>query len=359
MAKWLVCALSLFSVLLPGLLNGADRKVPAGYRLVVSPEKETTHPGEEVSIKVRVEQSFEGSDPNNPLDSYGVGKQLVEITKVTGLRDGSIAPAEKALTDELGFANFKYKAGEHDRQVSLEFAHIFYISYPRPARTFSGKSVITVTPYKWEGTISMSESMKAGEGESLLSALTPGGEYNISKNWIIRVFFKPSASYEINGTYAVEKAELLEFKDQLDQTMFKMEREGRRIEGKSKETAETKGRPLSAVECNLLLHIDPEKGTYFLTGDVAVKGISKEGKDKMDIQVKPVNRKIDEKAEGTSEIEEKIEFSGTFTPDSGKVPEVLKGSKDLLADVPEGMEQFIEAMGGKQTRVLEWNLKRK
>jgi hypothetical protein len=355
----IICALPLFLCLSLGFLNGTERRVPAGYRLVVSPEKETTHPGEEVGIKVRVEQSFAGSDPDNPLDSYGVSEQLVEIKKVTGLRDGSVAPAEKAHTNVMGFANFKYKAGQHDRQVAIEFAHIFYIRYPRPARTFSGKSVITVTPYKWEGTISMSESMKAGEGESLLSALTPGGEYDISKNWVIRVSFKPSASYEVNGTYAVEKAELLEFKDQLDQTMFKMDREGRRIEGKAKETAEASGRPLSTAECDLLLHVDPEKGTYYLAGKIAVKGISGKGRDQVEVRVKPVDKKIDEQAEGTSEIDEKIEFSGTFAPDSGKVPEALKGSKDPLADLPEGMEQFIEALGGKQTMALEWNLKRK
>jgi hypothetical protein len=359
MGKRLVCTLSLLLGLSLGLVDGAERKVPAGYRLLVDAERTATHPGEEVSIRVRVEQLFAGSDPGNPFNYLGVGEQLVEIKKATGLRDGSIAPAEKAYTDSLGFASFKYKAGQHDRQVTIEFAHTFYIRYPRPARTFSGKSEITVTPYHWEGTISMSESMKAGEGESLISALTPGGEYDLSKNWVIRVAFKPTASYDINGTYAVEKAELLEFKDQLDQTMFRMEREGRRIEGKSKEIAKTKGRSLSTAECDLQLAVDPEKGTYFLTGSDSVKGIAKGGEDEVEINVKPINKRIDEDAEGTAGIDEEIEISGTFTPDSGRVPEELKGSKDLLADVPEEMEKFIEAMGGKQAMVLEWNLKRK
>jgi hypothetical protein len=340
-------------------LPGADQKVPPGYRVLVMPEKASIHPAEEVAIKVRVEKTLEGADPNDPMNSVGVNGQLVEITKVTGLRDGKIAPEEKALTDFSGFANFKYTAGQHDRRVTVEFRHVYYIRYPKPSRTFTGKAVITVTPYDWEGTISLSDSMKAGEGGSVLSELTPGGKYDLSKNWTVRVSFKPSASYETDGTYKVDKAELLEFKDQLDQTMFKMEREGRRVEGKAKETAEASGRPLSAKECDLLLQVDPEKGTYFLTGKIAVKGISGKGEGQVEIRVKPVDEQVDEDSEGTSEIDREITISGEFKPDAGKVPERLKGSKDLLAEVPEEMQEFMESLGGKQEQVLNWDLKRK
>ena len=348
--KRLLCALSLFLGLSLAWLNGAERRVPAGYRLAIFPEKASTHPGEEVAITVRVEHAGEPA----ATGYTGVADGLVEI-KATGLRDGRIAPSEKAITDAMGFARFTYTAGQYDKKVTITFAHTFYIRYPKPARAFTGKSVITVTPYNWEGTISMTESMKSGEGESLLAALTPGGEYDMSKNWVIRVSFKPSASFDINGTYALARAELLEFKDQLDQTMFKMEREGRRIEGKSKESAETSGRPLSAAECDLLFQVDPGKGTYFLSGKIAVKGISGKGKDEMEIRVKPVDEKVDEDSEGTAEIDEEIDFSGKFKADAGKVPERLKGSRDLLADAPEGLE----LLGGKQERVLSWDLKRK
>jgi hypothetical protein len=211
----------------------------------------------------------------------------------------------------------------------------------------------------FSGTISMYETMGAGEDQSLLAALTPGGEYNISKNWIIGLSFKPVDKTSKLLNFKVARATLMSFSDEYAQTMFRMEREGRRIEGRARETAEASGRPLSASECNLRLIIDTLSGKYWLKGEINVEGIEIKGTDEMDIKVKPINKEIDEEAEGTTGIDEEIEISGTFTTvRPGDLPEELNGTKDLLKDVPEEFREFMEDLGGAQTQLLNWNLRR-
>jgi hypothetical protein len=202
--------------------------------------------------------------------------------------------------------------------------------------------------------------MAAGEDQSLLAALTPGGEYNISKNWIIALSFKPVEKSSKLLIYKVEKATLMDFSDEYAQTMFRLEREGRRIEGRARETAEARGRTLSAAECDLRLIIDTVSSKYWLKGEIKVEGIEIKGTEEMDIKVKPVNKEIDEEAEGTTGIDEEVEISGTFTAvNPGRLPEELKGTKDLLKDVPEEFREFLEDLGGAQTILISWNLRKK
>jgi len=211
----------------------------------------------------------------------------------------------------------------------------------------------------FSGTISMYETMGAGENQSLLAALTPGGEYNVSKNWIINLSFIPQETTSELLNYKVERATLMSFSDELAQTMFRMEREGRRIEGRARETAEAGGRSLSPSECDLRLVIDPLSGKYWISGEINVEGIEIKGTDEVDIKVKPINEEIDEGAEGTTGIDEEIEISGTFTTvRPGDIPEELNGTKDLLKEVPEEFREFLEDMGGAQTLLISWYLKR-
>ena len=209
----------------------------------------------------------------------------------------------------------------------------------------------------FSGTISMYETMGAGENQSLLAALTPGGEYSISKNWLIALSFIPSGTNSELLNYKIDRATLMSFSDELAQTMFRMEREGRRIEGRVVETAEAGGRSLSPSECDLRLIIDTVSGKYWVKGEIHVEGIEIKGTDEVDIKVKPINKEIDEEAEGTTGIDEEIEISGTFTTvRSGDLPEELNGTKDLLKDVPEEFRELMEDLGGAQTQLLNWNL---
>jgi hypothetical protein len=211
----------------------------------------------------------------------------------------------------------------------------------------------------FSGTISKYETMGAGEDQSLLAALTPGGEYDISKNWIIDLSFKPVETNSKLLNFKVERATLMSFSDEYAQTMFRMEREGRRIDGRARETAEASGRSLSAAECDLRLIIDTVSGKYWLKGEIQVEGIEIKGTDEMDIKVKPIDKEIDEEAEGTTGIDEEIEITGTFTTvRPGELPEELKGTKDLLKDLPEEFREFMEDLGGAQTQLLNWNLRR-
>ena len=96
--------------------------------------------------------------------------------------------------------------------------------------------------------------------------------------------------------------------------MFRMEREGRRIEGRARETAEASGSLFQPRECNLRLILDTLSGKYWLKGEINVEGIEIKGTDEVDIKVKPINKEIDEEAEGKTGIDEEIEISGTSLP---------------------------------------------
>jgi hypothetical protein len=211
----------------------------------------------------------------------------------------------------------------------------------------------------WEGFLSKSESMKAGENGSLLAALTPGGEYDISKNWTINFRMKLKQSQSSVFVFETEKAVLFKFNDDLDATLTRMEREGRAIKSETKETASDYGRNLTSSECNLRLVIDCKQNTYQLIGKIEIEGIQIQGKDEMDIKVKPINADIDEDAGGTTGIDEEIEVSGTFKPEGPeKIPTELKGSRDLLKEIPEEFKEFMEDLGGKQTNIIKWTFKR-
>jgi hypothetical protein len=212
----------------------------------------------------------------------------------------------------------------------------------------------------WEGTISKRETMEAGENESILAALTPGGEYDISKNWNIQVKLKRTGDRFNSVQFEIDQAKLSDFEDELDATLARMEREGRVIESKTKQSASAENRTLSKSECKIRLMIDKEKGTYWISGGIDVQGIPIHGRDEMDIKVKPIDADIDEDAEGTTGIEETIEVSGTFKPEGPeKIPTELKGSKDLMKDLTPEFKKFMEDLGGKQTNILRWELKRK
>ncbi|TFG40818.1 MAG: hypothetical protein E4H43_05175 [Bacteroidia bacterium] len=237
---------------------------------------------------------------------------------------------------------------------------VYYTTEVPLNQTTKGSMLIEVeNQCGWEGTISKRETMEAGENESLLSALTPGGEYDISKNWKIQLKLKRTGDRFNSVLFEIDQARLSSFEDELDATLTRMEREGRVIESKTKQTASAGSRTLSASECEIRLAIDKEKGTYWIRGDIDVQGIPIRGRDEMDIKVKPINEDIDEDAGGTTGIDEKIEVSGTFKPEGPeKIPTELIGSKDFLKDLPEEFKEFMEDLGGKQTNILKWELKR-
>lgn len=212
----------------------------------------------------------------------------------------------------------------------------------------------------WEGTISKRETMEAGEKESVLAALTPGGEYDISKNWKIHLKLKRTGDRLNSVIFEIDQAMLANFQDEMDATLTKMEREGRKIESKTSESASAVGRNLSKSECKLRFSIDKEKGTYWISGEINVQGIKIRGKDEMDIKVSPIDADIDEDADGTTGIEEEIDVSGSFKPEGPEnIPEEIKGSKDFMQELPPEFKEFMEDLGGKQSNILRWDFKRK
>lgn len=212
----------------------------------------------------------------------------------------------------------------------------------------------------WEGTLSMKESMAAGEKGSGLAELVPGMEYDLSSNWTIALKLKRKDKGGDVTRYEVEEATLKSFKDMMGATLAKMEREGRRIESKTDQTAEASGRRLGKGECDLELVIDSKEGAYSLRGEIDVRGIRVKGRDEMDIKAKPIDKNVGEDAGGTTGIDEEIEISGKFPPSEPPcVPEELKGSRDLMDEVTGEFREFLEDLGGKQSYVQSWELKRK
>jgi hypothetical protein len=212
----------------------------------------------------------------------------------------------------------------------------------------------------WEGTLSMKESMAAGEKGSGLASLLPGMEYDLSSNWTIALKMKREDKDGDVTRYEVEEATLKSFQDTMDATLAKMEREGRKIEAKTDQTAKASGRRLGKNECDFELVIDSKAGSYSLAGAIDVRGIRVKGRDEMEIKVKPVNKEIGEEPGGSTGIDEKIEISGEFPPaEPPCVPEELKGSRDLMDEVPDEFREFLEDLGGKQSYVQCWELKRK
>ena len=109
-----------------------------------------------------------------------------------------------------------------------------------------------------------------------------------------------------------------------------------------------------------LVSIDKEKRTYWITGEINIQGIKIKGKDEMDIKVDPIDKEIEEDAEGTTGIEEEIDVSGSFKPEgSENIPEEIKGFKDFIKDLPPEFKKFMEDLGGKQNNILRWDFKRK
>jgi hypothetical protein len=212
----------------------------------------------------------------------------------------------------------------------------------------------------WEGTITKRETMEAGEKESILAALTPGGEYDISKNWKIQLKLKRTGDQPNSVLFEIDQARLENFQDEMDATLTKMEREGRKIESKTSEAASAGGRNLSESECRLRLSIDKEKRSYWMSGKINVQGIQIRGKDEMDIKVNPVDAEIDEDADGTTGIEEEIDVSGSFKPEGFEnIPEEIKGSKDFMKELPPEFKKLMEDLGGKQSNILRWDFRRK
>jgi hypothetical protein len=225
---------------------------------------------------------------------------------------------------------------------------------------FNSSTEAYVKTIIWDGVISKSESLEAEENGSILAGLTPGGQYDLSKNWTIRFRMKLGQFYSNLYVFETDKAVLLNFTEDLNAILTKMEREGRVIESRANESASEEGRSLLNSECTLRLVIDNDNKTYRLLGKIEIEGISIMGKDEMDIKAKPVNAEIDEDADGTTGIEEEIEVTGTFIPEAPeKIPTEIKGTKDLFKDLPEEFKEFMKDLGGKQTNIIRWELKRK
>jgi hypothetical protein len=212
----------------------------------------------------------------------------------------------------------------------------------------------------WEGTLTMSESLEAAEKQSLLSSIMPGTHYDMSRNWRIEFVLERKAEAAGRTRNESGEARLLSFDDLMDATVTKMQNEGRVIDLRTTEKAEARGRKLTKSEFDLALIVDQKKGTYRLIGKITIEGIPIKGRDEMDIKSKPVDKEIRESADGTMEISENIDISGKFEQKAPEyVPEELKGRIDYLEAAGAEFKEFIEKLGGKQTMVMSWEMKRK
>ena len=104
-----------------------------GLELKVEPYRKIIYNGEKTTISIDLHE----------IDPYGVKypatNREVEI-KVTGLVDGTVSPADKVTTDNMGIAWIDYKAGQKDKQIKIT-ATFTPPGYPE---TVKGEAAITV-----------------------------------------------------------------------------------------------------------------------------------------------------------------------------------------------------------------------
>ena len=318
--------------------------IVSDFKTAAPPEDDASHP---VRIIVRAQKGIITNGEVSTEDRYA--------------RVFTLMPSEVATSSRV---TIKYTPPEGEDNSDIVTVYnscdVYYTSEVPLSKSHKGSMLIEAeNRCGWEGTISKIETMEAGENESLLASLTTGGEYDLSKNWKIELKLKRTGDRNNAVKFEIDHSKLLDFQDNFDATLTKMEREGRIIEANSKENAKASAQPLNADECSIKLLIDKANGQYWITGNIDVEGIPIRGKDEMNIKVKPINKEIDEGAEGTTGINERIEISGRFkTEGPDKVPLELKGSKDLLQDLTEEFKKFLEGMGGKQTQILKWDLRR-
>jgi len=225
-----------------------------------------------------------------------------------------------------------------------------------PNKDFEHEKDLLIRADAWEGTIAGTWEMKAGEDESVLAAIMHCGEYEIGKNWRLRLKFKKDRGNENIVVYALDEARLDFFSESLDMKAMQMEREGQKIEMSGKEKAEARSRKLSKKECGLELAVNLKKKTYALTGKIDVQGIASEGESRLDVKVKPIIVDEREATEGTTGIKEEIEIKGTFNDEK---PTRFNGSRNEMDSVLPEFQEFMKALAGKIEWKLSWDLRKK
>jgi hypothetical protein len=197
--------------------------------------------------------------------------------------------------------------------------------------------------------------MAAGVDESVLAALMPGGKYDIAANWRLRLKFKRDRGNKNVTIYTLDRAVLEIFRKTVDYTWEMKSRAGQ-VLFQTRPTATARGRALSRKECDLELAVNLRKKTYAITGKLEVLGIPDEGETGMDIRIGVIRHRQQEGEEGTEEIDEDIDISGTF---SDEKPARLEGTRDEMAELPSEFQEFFQALAGKVDFIFFWDLKKK
>jgi hypothetical protein len=212
---------------------------------------------------------------------------------------------------------------------------------------------LLIEPFSFEGTIEYRWAAKSAKGESLMTTILPGGEYEGTENWRLWVKLKKDRGNENVEVFALSSARLELFEEKLDATVMDMRKEDRSIKVDMKDSATARFRTLSPKECGLELAVNLKKNTYVLSGSLNVKGIPRKSQSSMDMVRAPVDHREKDSDSGTTDIRQSIEFAGSLAADA---PENVRGTKDLMQDLTPDAKKFLESMGGKQTSVIRWDL---
>jgi len=259
----------------------------------------------------------------------------------------------------LRYLSVRYRApseGDSDKLIVYNSCDILHERI-KPLKDTVKKDVILTFDipvcYAWEGTIEHRWAAKSAKGESLLTTILPGGEYQSTENWRLRVKFKKDRGNEDVQVFSLMSARLELFEEKLDATVMDMSKEDRSIRVEMKDSATARYRTLSPKECALELALNRKRGTYILSGGLHVKGIPSTSQSKMEMIKAPIDQKERDSGRGTVEINQSIELSGSLAPDA---QENIRGTKDVMQDLAPDAKKFLKDMGGEQTSVFRWDL---
>jgi polyhydroxyalkanoate synthesis regulator phasin len=224
----------------------------------------------------------------------------------------------------------------------------------QPDKSKEHEKNLLIQPAAWEGTIAYRWKTTAQKGQSLVTAIVPGGKYKATESWRLWVKFKRDRGNQNVEIFAVSSARLESFASDLEATAMDMQNKGRRIEIEVADSASARSRKLTPEECSLELILNLKKRTYTLHGLLSVENIDSRMESSLRLTNTPGNYRDSEAEGGKADIKENINLEGSL---EAIPPVLLKGQKDLLAELPPEMKDFLQTMGGSIETWMSWNLR--
>ena len=322
-------------------------------RCDVEPEKDEVEAGEKIVIHLkRIEES-----KGNPPQSF---QKILVKAKEGKVLNGTPQGEDYRMFEAASEIDVDYSAPDECREQTETF-EVFnscnidpnVVSYI-PDREIADKN-FKIVCNQWEGTIESTWEVKSKGEESLIAALLHEGEFRASENWRLHVVFRKDRGNERIKVYKIQSARI-EYEAETGGKST-LEDEGVKIEfGEIKDRAKIR-RALRSSECLLELIIDMERKKYRVEGLLDILNVPIESDSEFKIDARKVIQHNETESEtDTEDIQCEIEFEGEFSEDTS---ERFEGSQNQMDKLQPDAKEFIEALAGKMSDAVKWNLRKR